>query len=109
MYKRQVSGYSTATDLHHLTQPDPAGKAAIRTMTAACAQAGVSPAQIGYINSHGTGTPFNDVAEAAAIAAWAGDAVAGIPVSSTKSSMGPLLAVSYTHLAVYKRQLWGCA
>ncbi|MBN8417287.1 MAG: beta-ketoacyl-[acyl-carrier-protein] synthase family protein [Verrucomicrobia bacterium] len=87
----EVSGYSTATDLHHLTQPDPAGKAAIRTMTAACAQAGVSPAQIGYINSHGTGTPFNDVAEAAAIAAWAGDAVAGIPVSSTKSSMGHLL------------------
>ena len=86
-----VSGYATATDLHHLTQPDPEGKAAIRTMTAACAQAGVSPAQIGYINSHDTGTPFNDVAEAAAIAAWAGDAVAGIPVSSTKSAMGHLL------------------
>lgn len=86
-----VSGYATATDLHHLTQPDPAGKAAIRTMTAACAQAGVSPAQIGYINSHGTGTPFNDVAEASAIAAWAGDAVSKIPVSSTKSSMGHLL------------------
>lgn len=86
-----VSGYFTATDLHHLTQPDPEGKAAIRTMTAACAQAGVSPAQIGYINSHGTGTPFNDVAEAAAIAAWAGDAVKNIPVSSTKSSMGHLL------------------
>lgn len=86
-----VSGYATATDLHHLTQPDPAGKAAIRTMTTACAQAGVSPAQIGYINSHGTGTPFNDVAEASAIAAWAGDAVSKIPVSSTKSSMGHLL------------------
>lgn len=86
-----VAGYSTATDLHHLTQPDPAGKAAIRTMTAACAQARVSPDQIGYINSHGTGTPFNDVAEAAAISAWAGDAVAGIPVSSTKSAMGHLL------------------
>ncbi|MHB1079158.1 MAG: beta-ketoacyl-[acyl-carrier-protein] synthase family protein [Prosthecobacter sp.] len=86
-----VSGYATATDLHHLTQPDPAGKAAIRTMTSACAQAGVSPAQIGYINSHGTGTPFNDVAEASAIAAWAGDAVSKIPVSSTKSAMGHLL------------------
>lgn len=86
-----VAGYSTATDLHHLTQPDPEGKAAIRTMTSACAQAGVSPAQIGYINSHGTGTPFNDVAEASAIAAWAGDVVATIPVSSTKSAMGHLL------------------
>jgi 3-oxoacyl-[acyl-carrier-protein] synthase II len=87
----EVTGYSTATDLHHLTQPDPEGKAAIRTMTSACAQAGVSPAQIGYINSHGTGTPFNDVAEAAAIAAWAGDGVQNIPVSSTKSAMGHLL------------------
>ena len=86
-----ISGYATATDLHHLTQPDPAGKAAIRTMTSACAQAGVSPAHIGYINSHGTGTPFNDVAEASAIAAWAGDAVSKIPVSSTKSAMGHLL------------------
>jgi 3-oxoacyl-[acyl-carrier-protein] synthase II len=86
-----VAGYSTATDLHHLTQPDPEGKAAIRTMTSACAQAGVSPAHIGYINSHGTGTPFNDVAEASAIAAWAGDAVSTIPVSSTKSAMGHLL------------------
>ncbi|MGV3662009.1 MAG: beta-ketoacyl-[acyl-carrier-protein] synthase family protein, partial [Prosthecobacter sp.] len=86
-----VTGYATATDLHHLTQPDPEGKAAIRTMTSACLQAGVSPAQIGYINSHGTGTPFNDVAEASAIAAWAGDAVSKIPVSSTKSAMGHLL------------------
>lgn len=86
-----VAGYSTLTDLHHLTQPDPEGKAAIRTMTSSCAQAGVSPAQIGYVNSHGTGTPFNDVAEAAAIAAWAGDAVKNIPVSSTKSAMGHLL------------------
>lgn len=86
-----VAGYSTATDLHHLTQPDPEGKAAIRTMTGACAQAGVSPAHIGYINSHGTGTPFNDVAEAAAIAAWAGDDVKTVRVSSTKSAMGHLL------------------
>jgi len=86
-----VAGYSTATDLHHLTQPDPEGKAAIRTMTSACAQAGVSPAQIGYINSHGTGTPFNDVAEAQAIAAWAGEATSRIAVSSTKSAMGHLL------------------
>ena len=86
-----VTGYATATDLHHLTQPDPEGKAAIRTMTGACEQAGISPAQIGYINSHGTGTTFNDAAEAAAIAAWAGESVRAIPVSSTKSAMGHLL------------------
>ncbi len=87
----EITGHATATDLHHLTQPDPEGKAAIRTMTGACVQAGVKPEQIGYINSHGTGTPFNDVAEATAIAAWAGDAVKTIHVSSTKSAMGHLL------------------
>lgn len=86
-----AAGYATATDLHHLTQPDPEGKAAIRTMREACAMAGVRPEEIGYLNSHGTGTPFNDVAEASAIRAWAGEALAGIPVSSTKSAMGHLL------------------
>ncbi len=87
----EASGYHTATDLHHLTQPDPEGKAAIRTMTEACRQAGVQPSEIDYINSHGTGTPFNDVAEGMAIRAWAGDAAPGIAVSSTKSAMGHLL------------------
>ncbi len=86
-----AAGYATATDLHHLTQPDPEGKAAIRTMTDACAMAGVSPGEVDYINSHGTGTPFNDVAEASAIKAWASDDVARIAVSSTKSAMGHLL------------------
>ena len=87
----EVTGYATATDLHHLTQPDPLGNAAIRTMTKATQQSGLTPADIHYINSHGTGTPFNDVAEAQAITAWAGEAASGIAVSSTKSAMGHLL------------------
>lgn len=87
----ETVGYHTATDLHHLTQPDPEGKAAIATMTEACRMAGIQPGEVGYINSHGTGTPFNDSAEGAAIAAWAGDAVSRIAVSSTKSAMGHLL------------------
>ena len=87
----RVDGYATATDLHHLTQPDPEGKAAIKTMSEACRHAGLSPERIDYINSHGTGTPHNDVAEAMAIAAWAGEAVSQIAVSSTKSAMGHLL------------------
>ncbi len=87
----EVAGYSTATDLHHLTQPDPAGNAAIRTMTEACRMAGVVPREIDYLNSHGTGTPFNDVAEGSAIQAWAGEDVAKISMSSTKSAMGHLL------------------
>ncbi len=86
-----AAGYSTATDLHHLTQPDPEGKAAIRTMREACAGAGLLPHEVDYINSHGTGTPYNDVAEASAIQAWAGEAAQSIALSSTKSAMGHLL------------------
>jgi 3-oxoacyl-[acyl-carrier-protein] synthase II len=86
-----LGGYHTATDLHHLTQPDPTGAAAVQTMTRACEMAGLAPGEIDYINSHGTGTPFNDAAEAAAIETWAGDAAARVPVSSTKSAMGHLL------------------
>lgn len=87
----EILSYGMATDLHHLTQPHPQGQAAQRSMTAACAQANVRPEDIGYLNSHGTGTPLNDVAEAHAITAWAGEAVGNIRVSSTKSAMGHLL------------------
>jgi len=87
----EVLGYGAATDVHHLTQPNPEGDAALLTMTAATRMAGLEPAQVDYINSHGTGTPLNDVAEAAAIRRWAGDDVGSIKVSSTKSSVGHLL------------------
>jgi 3-oxoacyl-[acyl-carrier-protein] synthase II len=87
----EVVGYGAATDGHHLTQPHPNGDAALASMTAACERAKVSPEQIGYINAHGTGTPLNDSAEAAAINRWAGEHAKNIPVSSTKSSIGHLL------------------
>ena len=87
----RVLSYAAATDIHHLTQPHPEGDAALATMTRATRAAGLSPEDIDYINSHGTGTPLNDIAEARAISRWAGEAVAGIRVSSTKSSIGHLL------------------
>ncbi|MBT8043773.1 MAG: beta-ketoacyl-[acyl-carrier-protein] synthase family protein, partial [Verrucomicrobiae bacterium] len=87
----EICGYGMATDLHHLTQPHPDGKAAIKSMTGACEDAGIQPSEIQYINSHGTGTPLNDVAEAHAITHWAGDHAREIMVSSTKSAMGHLL------------------
>lgn len=87
----EVLGYGAATDIHHLTQPHPEGDAALMTMQAATAMAGLAPEQIDYINSHGTGTPLNDVAEGNAIRRWAGAATPGIKVSSTKSSIGHLL------------------
>ena len=90
----EIVGYGTATDGHHLTQPHPAGDAAFAAMAAACASAQLSPDQIDYINAHGTGTPLNDVAEAAAINRWAGARVSTLPVSSTKSSIGHLLGAA---------------
>lgn len=87
----EICGYGMATDLHHLTQPHPEGKAAVTSMTSACRDAGIEPSEIQYINSHGTGTPLNDVAEAQAIIEWAGEHAEDIMVSSTKSAMGHLL------------------
>jgi 3-oxoacyl-[acyl-carrier-protein] synthase II len=90
----EICGYGAATDAHHLTQPHPEGTAAFATMTAACETARVRPDQIGYVNAHGTGTPLNDGAEAAAINRWAGTMARAIPVSSTKASIGHLLGAA---------------
>jgi 3-oxoacyl-[acyl-carrier-protein] synthase II len=90
----EVCGYGAATDPHHLTQPHPNGDAALQSMRGACISAGVRPEQIGYVNAHGTGTPLNDSAEAAAIKRWAEADAAKIPVSSTKAGIGHLLGAA---------------
>jgi len=90
----EITGYGAATDCHHLTQPQPEGDAAFASMSAAAASASLTPDRIGYINAHGTGTPLNDSAEAAAINRWAGDHARSLPVSSTKSSIGHLLGAA---------------
>jgi 3-oxoacyl-[acyl-carrier-protein] synthase II len=90
----EITGYGSALDTHHLTQPHPQGDAALASMTAATQIAGITPADINYINAHGTGTPMNDGAEANAISRWAGARAANLPVSSTKSSIGHLLGAA---------------
>jgi 3-oxoacyl-(acyl-carrier-protein) synthase len=87
-------GYGAATDLHHLTQPQPQGNAAVASMLAACRSANVVPDQIDYVNAHGTGTVLNDSAEAEAINRWAGPQAKHLRVSSTKSSIGHLLGAA---------------
>ncbi|MCF6313516.1 MAG: beta-ketoacyl-[acyl-carrier-protein] synthase family protein [Verrucomicrobiales bacterium] len=87
----ELSGYGASTDIHHLAQPHPQGDAALTSMTEACEEAKLNPEHIHYINSHGTGTPKNDVAEGMAIARWAGSKVGQIKVSSTKACIGHLL------------------
>jgi 3-oxoacyl-[acyl-carrier-protein] synthase II len=87
----ELIGYGTTIDQHHLTQPHPQGDAALTAMTLACQSARVLPADIDYLNAHGTGTPLNDSAEALAIRRWGGARTASLPVSSTKASIGHLL------------------
>lgn len=90
----EIIGYGATTDTHHLTQPHPEGKAALAAMNAACERAKISPAQIDYVNAHGTATPHNDATEAAAINSWAGASVDKLQVSSTKAASGHLLGAA---------------
>jgi len=90
----EIAGYGASTDVHHLTQPHPEGNAALQAMQEATQTAGITPEQIGYINAHGTGTPLNDSAEAAAIQRWAGSPAKLPRVSSTKGVIGHLLGAA---------------
>jgi 3-oxoacyl-[acyl-carrier-protein] synthase II len=90
----ELAGYGAAIDLHHLTQPHPQGDAAWAAMAEACRTAGVTPAEVDYVNAHGTGTPLNDSSEALALNRWAGVRAASLPVSSTKAGIGHLLGAA---------------
>lgn len=88
----RVAGYGASNDAHHITQPDPDGRGAAAAMRAALADAAAAPAEAGYVNAHGTSTPYNDRVETAAVhAVWNG---AAPPVSSTKSQIGHLLGAA---------------
>lgn len=88
----RLVGYGASNDAHHITQPDPEGRGAADAMRAALADAGASPQDVGYINAHGTSTPYNDRIETKAIhAIFNGGAP---PVSSTKSQIGHLLGAA---------------
>ncbi len=90
----EIAGYGSAWDAHHLTQPHPEGTAAFAAMELACRSGNIQPAQINYINAHGTGTPHNDSAEAGAINRLLGGRAKEVPVSSSKSSVGHSLGAA---------------
>jgi 3-oxoacyl-[acyl-carrier-protein] synthase II len=88
----RIAGYGASNDAFHITQPEENGRGAIAAMRAALADAGASTSDAGYLNAHGTGTPFNDRIETKAIhAVFNGSAP---PVSSTKSHLGHLLGAA---------------
>jgi 3-oxoacyl-[acyl-carrier-protein] synthase II len=91
----EVAGFGSTSDAHHLTAPDPASGAAARAIELALKDAGLTPADIGYVNAHGTSTPLNDAAETLALKLALGEERAKqIPVSSTKSTIGHLLGAA---------------
>ena len=87
-----VAGYGASNDAFHMTQPDKEGRGAEKAMRAALSDAGATPQEVGYINAHGTSTPFNDRIETRAIhSVFNGGSP---PVSSTKSAIGHLLGAA---------------
>jgi 3-oxoacyl-(acyl-carrier-protein) synthase len=82
----ELLGYGASADCHSLTQPAPEGPA--RAMAAALKDAGLRPEQIGLVSAHGTGTPWNDRTETAAIKAVLGDAARRAGVVASKGALG---------------------
>ncbi|MBL9215057.1 MAG: beta-ketoacyl-ACP synthase II [Opitutaceae bacterium] len=90
----ELAGYAATCDAYHITSPDPEGKGLSNAMARALADANASPADVDYINAHGTSTPYNDKFETMAIKKVFGDHARKLLVSSTKSMTGHLLGAA---------------
>jgi 3-oxoacyl-[acyl-carrier-protein] synthase II len=90
----ELVGVGMTGDAYHMTSPSPSGEGAIRAMRAALDVAGMEPAEIDYINAHGTSTELNDASETAAIKEVFGEYARSVKVNSTKSMIGHLLGAA---------------
>ncbi len=90
----EVVGYGMSADAYHITQPTPGGEGAKRAMLACLKDGNIAPAEVGYINAHGTSTPVGDVAEVKAVKEVFGEHARKLVVGSTKSMTGHLLGAA---------------
>ncbi len=107
----ELAGLGFTADAHHITEPAPGGEGAVRSMRTAIEDAGLTPADIQYVNTHGTSTPVGDKNETAAIKTVFGEHAKRLAVNSTKSMIGHLLGAAgavesiATVLSVYENKV----
>lgn len=97
----EIVGYGLTGDAYHVTAPAEDGSGGYRSMEMALKRAGMSPADIDYINAHGTSTPLGDEIELGAVRRLFGNEIANVSMSSTKSAIGHLLGAAGAVEAIF--------